>query len=603
MRTETELKPVPEKPAEELPAPKKKKVIKKIKKDDHDDYIQKLIDMEIPKTELEVFEKPEFEDVKKKKTPEGEETETPSKLIVEELPEEVVTLQVPTETGEIVQQKVTTRKIKKKQGDKEHVIEVKTIEEEGKEPETEITIEEVQPSVEDVIPIEESQPILESVDKPEEIVEIEEIQPTEPTKEEQPKTKKKKVVKKPKKDDEDDYIQKLIDQDIPKTELEVFEKLEFEEPKKKPKKKSPKASEEEEPAFEELPEETIQVQLPKKSIPESKPEVEVTEEITIAAPVKKVEQVEDQIAEKIIKKKRRPKETDVEAQIDLEKQPEISTVAEDVETKEIVEPVIEEPTEEISEAVIVQTDEIPEEMVKPIETGGVTPEEPSDKIDDRRTSVSKPKKKIKKKKTSDLDEDYIQKLLDQEIPKTELEKFEKPEFEKPQKKLPEKGELVPIKIERKEQKPTKVKIVPVEEVKPVKVKTKTPKQLEPEVEEKALKPRLKSRITFVDIEKPLTMKITDIGAVRDQGELSRNIEEAEKVLKSKPKKFKHKPKRKDSLERPELEVYEKYESSSDESTKKEPYQRQKKDIPDETTDTKTLKLGTFICFYFEANLI
>ncbi|XP_031637870.1 titin-like, partial [Contarinia nasturtii] len=279
----TEEKPITEESTtEEQPKPKKKKkVIKKVPKDDYEDYIQKLIDQDIPKTELEEFEKPEFEEIKKKpkkkkslvpkesekqpaepiveeqvKKPKkkslvpevSEEQETPAELVIEELSEETVTVQIPTESGEIVEQKVTTRKIKKKQGDKEQVIEVKTVEEEGKEPETEITVEEIQP------------------------VEPTEEKPTdeESTLEEQlkPKEKKKKVIKKFKKDEQDDYIQKLIDQDIPKAELEEFEKPEFEEIKKKPKKKKkslvPMESEEQ-PAelfVEELPEEVVKVEIP-----------------------------------------------------------------------------------------------------------------------------------------------------------------------------------------------------------------------------------------------------------------------------------------------------------------------------------------------------
>lgn len=151
------------KPVEEKPAPKKRKIVKKVKKDDDDDYIQRLIDMEIPKTELEVFEKPEFEETKKKRISPttSEEEESKPQLVVEELPEEVVTLQVPTETGEVVEQKVTTRKIKKKQGDKEQIIEVKTTEVAGEEPETEVTIEEPQP--------------IEIIETPEEILEIPQV--------------------------------------------------------------------------------------------------------------------------------------------------------------------------------------------------------------------------------------------------------------------------------------------------------------------------------------------------------------------------------------------------------------------------------------------
>lgn len=215
--------------------------------------------------------------------------------------------------------------------------------------------------------------------------------------------------------------------------------------------------------------------------------------------------------------------------------------------------------------------------------------QPADKIKPK-------KKKMTKKVKKDEQDEYIKMLLEQEIPKTELEKYEKIEFEKPEKKpeAEQEAELVPIKIERKEQKPTQVKIISVDDLpKPVKLKPKKPKQLEKPAEvEPVQKPKLKSRITHVEIEHPLTLTVKVIGAVRQCGELSRNIEEAEKLIKTKVKKFKPSKKRKDSLERPELEKYEKYESSSDESmSKKEGYQRAKKDIPEEEVDNKTLKLG------------
>lgn len=205
----------------------------------------------------------------------------------------------------------------------------------------------------------------------------------------------------------------------------------------------------------------------------------------------------------------------------------------------------------------------------------------------------KTKPKTKKKKPDDDIDEYTKRLLEQDIPKTELEKFEKPEFEKSTRRsVSEKKELEPITIERKEQKPTKVKVVPIEELpQPVRLKAKKPKQIEPKVEEKPVQPRLKSRITFIDVVQPQQMKLTVIGAVRDQGELSRNVEEAEEILKFKAKKFKPKPKHEESLERPELEKYEKYESSSDESSKAKPYQRKPKEKPEEEVDTKKLKLG------------
>lgn len=218
-------------------------------------------------------------------------------------------------------------------------------------------------------------------------------------------------------------------------------------------------------------------------------------------------------------------------------------------------------------------------------------------VDEKKATKAKPKakKKPKKKADDDIDE-YTKQLLEQEIPKTELEKFEKLEFEKSTRKsVSDKKDLIPIAIERKEQKPTKVKVVPVEEMQPVRLKAKKPRQIEPKAEEKATQPRLKSRITYVDVAQPQQMKLATIGAVRDRGELSRNVEEAEEALKFKPKKFKPKPKHEDSLERPELEKYEKYESSSDDESKGKPYQRGKKEKPEEDVETKKLKLGKLYC--------
>lgn len=370
------------------------------------------------------------------------------------------------------------------------------------------------------------------------------------------------------------------------------------------------------------------------------PEDDVIEEVLITKPTKKEESPENVEATISLDKQKVAPEHDTKISIKKEIKPDIKGSAEDEtlvqvkqETlkddtqeveKELVEtipeaekeqpvtfetatekedvdvPKIDEHKPVVEESVEVDVVESPAQDIKEEETPEIEKkleEKLDEKTEDekRRTSVSKLKKK-KKKKTDDVVDEYTQKLMEQEIPKTELEKFEKPVFEKPTKKPElEKTDLLPLKVEHKEQKPTKVNIVPVEELpQPIKLKAKKPKHIEPEVEEKTIQPRLKSRITYVDIEKPLHMKTTEIGAVKDHGELSRNVEEAEEVLKLKIKKFKHKPKRKDSLERPQLEVYEKYESSSDESTTKERYKRPEKDLPKDEVESKTLKIGTLI---------
>lgn len=401
-----EMKPV--EVGQEQPKPKKKKIVKKGKKDkDLDEYIQKLINAEIPKTELEIFEKPEFEELEK--TPKRKSlvpnvSDLPSKLIIEELPEETVHIEIPTETGETVTQKLTTKKIKKKQGDQEQVIEIKTVEEPGKEPETEVTVVEVQPieaTVEKPITFE-----IRIVDKPK--------KPEEPVKE-QPKPKKKKMVKKGKKDDKfDDYIQQLINAEIPKLELEEFEKPEFEaNEKKKLKKKSlvPTLGYEHAPAkllIEELPEEVVHIEIPNE----------------------KGEIVTQKVTTKKIKKKHGNKEQFIEVKTveEVGKEAEMEVIVSEAQP---IDPVF----------------EIPEEQPLPTEA----PTEDTEKIETipEQKTMTKKKKAVKKPKmTDDLDE--IEKFIDAEILKTELEVFEKPEFGEEEKTKPKRKSLVP-KVSSKEE--------------------------------------------------------------------------------------------------------------------------------------------------------
>lgn len=238
-----------------------------------------------------------------------------------------------------------------------------------------------------------------------------------------------------------------------------------------------------------------------------------------------------------------------------------------------------------------------EEAEEPLESSHAEEELPQQSTPETRDVEMIPKKikkKIQKKKLSEEDEN-IKRLLEQEIPKTELERYEKFAMDQPKKiKKPEYAELQPIPIERKEQKPTKIKIISADELpQPIRLKPKKPKQQEKrEVEEKLPKFKLKSRITMIEAPIPMFSKITDLKTIRGQGELSRNMEEAEKIIKSKIKKFKHIKKRKDSMERPELEVYERYQSSSDESETQETYRRPSKvKQPEEEIETKPLKIG------------
>lgn len=149
-------------------------------------------------------------------------------------------------------------------------------------------------------------------------------------------------------------------------------------------------------------------------------------------------------------------------------------VIDEVAEVEESQPIVEEVEEEEEQPV---TEDTPEDATKP----------------------KTKKKKVVKKKTDDHDE-IIRKLLEQEIEKTELEKYEKLEFDLPKKLKPEFASLEPMKIERKDQKPTKVTIVEAAEV-PKTVKLKPGKRKEKPVEDQSVqlpKFRLKARMVMVE---------------------------------------------------------------------------------------------------------
>lgn len=163
-------------PIEEEDKPKEpKKKTKKVKKDDIHDYIQKLIDMETPKTELEKYEKIEFEASVKDKISEKpisvkedapsekpkkdkktrpkevskEESPVPEQLaeikvveedapvppevpveVIEVQPAEVTVQEVVTDEGKPVVEKTTKRVVKKKSPKEETTFNITTIEDE-----------------------------------------------------------------------------------------------------------------------------------------------------------------------------------------------------------------------------------------------------------------------------------------------------------------------------------------------------------------------------------------------------------------------------------------------------------------------------------------
>lgn len=210
------------------------------------------------------------------------------------------------------------------------------------------------------------------------------------------------------------------------------------------------------------------------------------------------------------------------------------------------------------------------------------------------TEKPKKKKTVKKvKKTAE--DDYLAQLMEAEIPKTKLEKYEKIELEydnkpkeKPKEEIPQ-----PIPVQRKDKKPIQVEAPIAEELQPTKLKPKKTKPVEKEIESVILPTRrLKSRLTKVSYPpEPQRPVFTELNSVRQNGDLSRTIAEAEEVLKKKTKKFKHIKKRKDSLEKPDLEIYERYVSSSDEEAESLKYKRAEKLKQPDEPDHQTLKLG------------
>lgn len=158
-------------------------------------------------------------------------------------------------------------------------------------------------------------------------------------------------------------------------------------------------------------------------------------------------------------------------------------------------------------------------------------------------------------------------------------------------------ELALMPIIRKQQKPIKPLTCTVEDLPKVLAQlrkaTKKKKDVKPS-EENVINFRLKSRITPVEYPPAIAhLKITQFKTVRGKGELSRNMEEALKVLKRrKVKKFKPTEYEKDSLEKAESELSESSEKSEDlDSETKEKYQRQSKDAPLDELHKGPLKLG------------
>lgn len=211
------------------------------------------------------------------------------------------------------------------------------------------------------------------------------------------------------------------------------------------------------------------------------------------------------------------------------------------------------------------------------------------------------KKKVVKSKQDDMDE-YIQFLIHQEIPKTVLSPYVRTEMELPQRARRDSSikpmKLTAMKIEKMEvKKPKLIQISSVAEF-PQMLKLKTPKQ-RPQEEKKRRSSeasfknkKLKSVIRFIPYSPycfPYT--VIELEPNRDNGELSRNIEEAEEVLKFKPKKFKHTKPVKAELEEPNLESIDDDTQAKDEEQDKPKYKRSKKNKEETEDQSRKLKIG------------
>lgn len=349
---------------EKQPKPKKISKPKSIKQpsvDKSPDYLVNVI------SEESIIDEPIPEDYVVTEAAGDKPSEEPT-FKVEELETEAVEKEVTDDDkGETTKQSVTKRKIKKLVGPKEEIIEIvetKT----GDTPEYEV------------------------------IVTTEEVQ--EKSKE-APEEKKAKTVRKAKKipkDDLQDYIQKLIEQDIPKTELEKYEKIDLDEPVKMKRKPIKKVKQSEEQPKEET-EEPIE-DKPVEKISEYS-EVDSDEpKLTVAVKEFIPEKPEEKpfeivVLEETVESKREP---DEEGKV-REKVVKTKKIKQNRGSIEVVHDIVEEIDTDTNESVITVTTTVPTE----------TPDQDQPSVKQKRT------KKIKK----DEVEDFVKRVIEEEAPQPE----------------------------------------------------------------------------------------------------------------------------------------------------------------------------------------
>ncbi|KAK3921146.1 Titin, partial [Frankliniella fusca] len=421
------------------------------------------------------------------------------------------------------------------------------------------------PELEEYVPFEDER-------KPEEPAPEDEVKPT-PTPKDKPaedapaehklKLKKGSV---PQEEDAPEEIKLKKPYDIPRedVDLEKPEKMPYEKPDKeevpeekpkpkKPKKEKPQPETLETPIVPGVPkpqpeEETPEIKLKKKQGPP--PEIP-TEEIKLK-PFKKDDE------------KPVPDAPEAEIKFTPEEKP---AVEEDLSIKPVKDKDVKKKRKKSAQpdtpADEIPAEEQPKDDVPQEETTHDVPDEAQPAPKDEPKKIVKKKKKVPK--PDEKPEIVLDVDLDEEIERPKLEKYEPTPFV-PKKKQVEAEKKEKLKglqkqpIMRTEVSPKKVQVVSIDEVPQlatIKLKKAAPVKRDDRRSVSLPKFLLKSRINIVPYPpEALIPVVTVIGAKRENGELSRNAEEALKILKKKRKKVKLP----EDDERPELEEYVPFEN-------------------------------------------
>ena len=428
---------------------------------------------------------------------------------------------------------------------------------------------------------------------------IDEVKPKKPKREEKPDQKEKKDEEQPEFTLKTDNFEPS---DIEKIELEKYqpqkeEKPDDEQPQKEPEKYKRPDRKQREQDIEQIP---IIKGKPKPIEPEDAPDVKFRipardkpedepEKITLKPWVKDKSETEDH--------------TDIKPELELRVP--TSKIDEDVikdkkpkkKKKSLIDDQsFKEPTQDLSEK---ETHDAIQENVPDEQPEHRHEELPKDiekvELDE------KPKKPKKKKPTKKKDyEEWVEPEYTPPVLEPMPEKIQwEPKKKKEKSKIsPELQKLVPQKIERKEFKPMKLKISkPLEELQFATIKLKktaVPKRRESK-STNVPKIRLKSRITFIsDWPTPLQIPVIELLEENplQNGILSRNIEEAETILKKKHKKKKLPDKETTDLEKLDKEFEElkkkPLEKIDDKSIYEKPIKQPKEKIQEKP---KKLKIG------------